>query len=1167
MAFTADKARQGSAGGSDYEIENSLRFNDDDSACLTFTPSGSQTNNLIGTWSFWTKKTEAIDNNEVVLFDSRNSNGSAGFVQMGFHYDNDENSLLFMVNDSGGNACLLVTTAQYRDPSAWYHICVVYDSPQATASNRVKIYVNGEQVTEFNTETYPPQNKTLERWCESGMPLSIGSTLRTSNRAYYDGYMAEFHYIDGQAKTPSDFGESGDYGEWKPVEYTGTYGTNGFYLPFKQDATVEGFSAVTYTGDSTLSHLIQGVGYQPDVVWLKTRTNQADSHALFDAVRGGGYHLRTDSNLQHLAGSFSYDTDGFTLGNNDGQTNSSNNTYIAWTWDMGGTTVSNTNGSITSSVRANSAYGQSIVKYTGVGGSSPTSNTIGHGLAAAPEMIILKKYTQADSWQVYHKDLDTYTLSKLILDTNAAQVNDGNGSSFGSPRNIGSSTFTIGYNGSVSATGEDHIAYCFHSVTGYSKFGSYTGDATTNGSLSVTVGFRPAFLMVKKTNGTGNWIMVDTARNGDSNNINKYLKSNTTDVDATGLLYKFTSTGFTIHANLADINSSGGTYIYMAFADTREYSFFTDQSTNSNHWTPNNISSVADVMLDTPSNNFCTWNPLDESINGMVYSEGNTKSRPATGNNHLRSNPTMFSSSGKWYAEFIVSSGYISDSVWIGIIKESAIHRDSNNDALWHTQDGAIGYDVAGTFKVNTSTISTGGTTWAAGDVMSVALDMDNQKFYLGKNGSWLNSANPVGGTGYFYNSGILSDGSWGFTLNGYGSSGNETTWVANFGQDSSFAGNKTAQGNQDSNAIGDFYYTPPSGFLALCSSNLPSATVIPSEHFNTVTYTGDGTDNRSITGVGFQPDFIWGKARSNSNSHRLADVVRGATKILMSDANGAEYTGQSVVSFDSDGYTTSRTGGNLNDNGWTYAAWNWKAGGTAVSNTNGTITSSVSANVDAGFSVVTYSGHASNTTVGHGLTSKAPEAILVKNISWNDASSNWTCYFAPLTSAYNMRLNGTNAQDGGNHFNGTISTSTFFVSTSYRQVNNSGNDYIAYCFHSVDGHSKIGSYTGNGSADGTFVYTGFKPAYVMVKESVVGTGNGGWAIFDNKRSENNVADDSLYADTSGAESVNNSYQMMDILSNGFKLRSPSLASQINYTTSYIFIAFAEQPFKHSNAR
>jgi hypothetical protein len=571
-------------------------------------------------------------------------------------------------------------------------------------------------------------------------------------------------------------------------------------------------------------------------------------------------------------------------------------------------------------------------------------------------------------------------------------------------------------------------------------------------------------------------------------------------------------------------------------------------------------------MVDTPTNNFATWNPLDETTTGLVYSEGNTKARPATGNNHLRSNPTMFSSSGKWYAEFIVTSGYSSDSVFIGIIKESAIHRDSNNDALWHTQDGAIGYEVGGTLKVNTSTISTGGTTWTTGDVMSVALDMDNQKLYLGKNGSWFNSANPVGGTGYIYNSGILSDGSWGFTLNGYGSiSGNETTWVANFGQDSSFAGNKIAQGKQDGNEIGDFYYTPPSGFLALCTANLPDPTVIPSEHFNTVTYTGNNTSSLAVTGVGFQPDWVWIKNRSIARNHGTYDAIRGATKDLIPNDTGAESTRSTgLTAFNSDGFSLG-SHNNVNEYTASFVAWNWKAGNATLGTgdfTQGTIASTCSRNVDAGFSIVSYTGNqTASATVGHGL-SKAPEMVIIKN---RDAAGyGWLVGHDAITWEKYVVLNTTAALNVEDVFNDTAPTASVFSPGGTTFGNKTGDDIIAYCFHSVDGYSKCGSYTGNGSTDGTFVYTGFRPAMIIAKRS---TSVEDWQIIDTTRASYNVADIRLNPNNSNAEVSNtNGGDRLDILSNGFKGRDP--AGQWNTSGStYIYIAFAEQPFKHSNAR
>jgi hypothetical protein len=335
------------------------------------------------------------------------------------------------------------------------------------------------------------------------------------------------------------------------------------------------------------------------------------------------------------------------------------------------------------------------------------------------------------------------------------------------------------------------------------------------------------------------------------------------------------------------------------------------------------------------------------------------------------------------------------------------------------------------------------------------------------------------------------------------------------------------------------------------------------------VLYTGTGS-SVAVTGVGFQPDLVWGKKRSAPGQNNwLIDSVRGAGVWLTSDGANTEGTEPAGSSFTSDGFTTN-TNSLFTYTSGSYVLWNWKAGGAAVSNTNGTITSSVSANVDAGFSIMTYTGTGSNATIGHGL-SKAPEMWVVKPRTNVNDNQWFVCHTGldstnPATKFIHFDTTGS-VQDNALMWNDTMPTSTTISLGTKPGTNNSGGSFVAYAFHSVDGYSKVGSYTGNGSADGTFVHLGFRPAYVMVKESVVGTGNGGWAIFDNKRSENNVADDSLYADTSGAESVNNSYQMMDILSNGFKLRSPSASSAVNYTTSYIFLAFAETPSKWARGR
>jgi hypothetical protein len=297
-----------------------------------------------------------------------------------------------------------------------------------------------------------------------------------------------------------------------------------------------------------------------------------------------------------------------------------------------------------------------------------------------------------------------------------------------------------------------------------------------------------------------------------------------------------------------------------------------------------------------------------------------------------------------------------------------------------------------------------------------------------------------------------------------------------------------------------------------------------------------------------------------------LIDVVRGfsgsSAKVIQSESTNAEWNSSVINSLDSDGFSVSGSDNYVNNSSHTYVAWNWKANGTGVSNTNGTINSTVSANADAGFSIVGYTGDGgtSGPTVGHGL-SKAPEMVIIK--SRTESDRNWVVYHESIGNTYNLWLNLAGAQntDGSLFWNSTSPTSTVFTS-SYGQINTSGQDYIAYAFHSVEGYSKVGSYTGNGSNDGTFVYTGFRPAYVLVKWA---SGNQDWTQFDNQRDPFNYANKYLHPSASQNEG---SYDTigMDMLSNGFKPRTTYNHLNTN-NGSYIFIAFAEHPFKYSNAR
>jgi hypothetical protein len=327
-----------------------------------------------------------------------------------------------------------------------------------------------------------------------------------------------------------------------------------------------------------------------------------------------------------------------------------------------------------------------------------------------------------------------------------------------------------------------------------------------------------------------------------------------------------------------------------------------------------------------------------------------------------------------------------------------------------------------------------------------------------------------------------------------------------------------------------------------------------PTDYFNTVIYSGSNS-NQSITGVGFQPDWVWIKNRSSTPSHMLNDAVRGAGKQINSDSSNAELDRTYFQSFDSDGFSLEGNVSDYNQNSSNFVSWNWLGANGTASNTDGSITSTVSANTTSGFSAVSYTGTGSNATIGHGL-GVVPKMIIIKNRSQSngwitgheklDATNPWHKY---------VELNSTSAvADLNTIWNDTAPTSSLFTVGTEAAVNNSGNNFIAYCFAEKKGYSKFGIYTGNANAEGTFIHTGFKPAFIMLKPTST-TGN--WFILDNKRNSFNVMDQYIRANLSNADAT---FSMMDFVSNGVKIIT-SDASINGSGVSYIYMAFAENPF------
>ena len=379
----------------------------------------------------------------------------------------------------------------------------------------------------------------------------------------------------------------------------------------------------------------------------------------------------------------------------------------------------------------------------------------------------------------------------------------------------------------------------------------------------------------------------------------------------------------------------------------------------------------------------------------------------------------------------------------------------------------------------------------------------------------------------------------------------------------------KHAQNNQDANDIGDFYYAPPAGYLALCTQNLADPSIaLPGEHFNTLLYTSNTNQAMSVTGAGFQPDWCWFKNRTSTNRHAIFDSVRGVYKVIASNGTYVEESRSDMLtSFDSDGWSIGADAGgygvNYSNNTDKFASWNWKGGGAQVTNTEGSMDSYVSANPTAGFSIVKMSttGTGGTATLGHGL-SQAPELVIGKPYN---AADNWRVGSDEMTNwGTIMRLDLDTAQGAhANCFASTAPTASL-VTMGSDGLNNGSYQSILYCFHSVEGYSKIGKYDSNNSTTGPFVYLGFTPAYILLK-CLNAADN--WNIYDIKRDGYNGTGGTyqVRAD-SNAAGFTSAATMVDLVSNGMKIRTNDPGTN-GSSRSYLYLAFAESPFKYARAR
>ena len=610
-----------------------------------------------------------------------------------------------------------------------------------------------------------------------------------------------------------------------------------------------------------------------------------------------------------------------------------------------------------------------------------------------------------------------------------------------------------------------------------------------------------------------------------------------------------------------------GTYgtngFYLKFADnsgTTSTTLGKDSSGNGNNWTPNNFSVTAgagnDSMVDSPTlsgtdtgaggsvrGNYCTLNPILSSAN-ITFSNGNLDAAVGASSGVYRTaGGTIAISSGKWYFESIAITPFANSCVGVGDVTQSKATWESDtttNSNFWFVNP------LNGN-KINGSGASYG-SAYSNGDIINCAVDMDNGKIWWGKNGTWFASGDPAAGTNAAYTN--LSGKTVTPAYFGGSSASGGATHTANFGQRA-------------------FAYTAPSGFKALCTTNLPTPTIgatsttQANKYFTPYLYTADGTSPKSRTGIGFAPDFLWFKSRSTTFSHALYDQVRGTNKGLQTNTTAAENTYTLLSTFGSDGFTTTTDGtvGNiLNDSTNTYVTWCWNAGGSNATNTSGTITSTVRANTTSGFSIVTYTGTGGSgtTTVGHGL-GVAPVMVIIKRRS---TTGDWSVYHQSLTStSYYLGLNTTAAQQTYGSTFISPGSSTLTIAADSSLLNTNASTYVAYCFAPVAGYSAFGSYTGNGSADGPFVYLGFRARWILIKST--GASEEHWMLYDTARNTYNVSNTFLMPSASNAELTT---RTIDINSNGFKVRDSDTKLNTN-AEKYIYAAFAETPFRYSLAR
>ena len=1061
----ANRTLQSASTYGGYQIQRSLRFRASAGAYLQRT-FGVPTNNTRWTWSGWVKRGRVGIAGRIfgVGTDASGTNQTALTFSAGDDLD-------FFIGDGVGSTLASLRTAQvFRDPSAWYHIVFIYDSANATANSRQRMFVNGVEVTAFSLRTNPGSSQSSQ-WNQNGTTSRIG-VLPTSPSNYFDGHMADVHFVDGQALGLSNFGQTDPVsGVWAAKRYTGTYGANGFYLNFADN------SALT-----TASNV--GIGR--------------------DGSGNGNYWVTNNISLTSIATTNivqSFTTTGTT----------------SWTAPIGITSVQYL-------VVGGGGYGD----WGGGGGGGFRTGTL--------------SVTPGDSYTV------TVGTGSAVAGIN------GSNSVFSSITSLGGGTGpALAGNGTSGGSGggggiNNGLGGAGTAGQGFAGGSGFTDGATWTsgggGGGASQAGFDGGNPGAGGNGGVGAVSSISgsavTYAGGGSGGGD----------DAYGPGVGGAGSGSTPNrggGGGGTVSAGGSGIVILSYGTTTQVSY--------------------DSMLDVPlggggseRGNYCTLNFLDKNSN-FTLNNGNLNAYSDNTAN-WRSMASTFGNmtTGKWYYE--VKAETLAPAVYISAGWELSTldHTTQTNGVGGSSTSNSFGILISTTLrqtKVNLTGFSSDTNTNAVGDILMVAVDFDNGKGWVGKNGVWYDGGNPGVGT-----SPCTVSVSGGMTPVFQAFQGGNLS--VNFGQR-------------------PFAYTPPVGFKALHTGNLQSPTIRkPNQYFDTTTYAGTSAIQTIINSGAMRPDLVWMKARTTGYNHLLQDSVRGvgstgkklASNLIDGEASGSFDMAYGYVdTLNVNGFSLNKLGTgasdwvNTNKSGDNYVAWQWRAGGTAVTNNTGSLTASVSANPTSGFSIVKWTGNgASAQTIGHGLG--ATPAMIIHKAA-GDGTYAWNSWHKNLSTNNYIQLNTTSAQDNSVNVWPTAGITSSIITTTSEAVkynNLSGINHIAYVFAEVAGYSKIGSYIGNGSADGPFIHCGFRPKYFLIKQTT-GTSSGGigWATHDTARSPSNQSTQFLNANSGTTEASDISYGI-DFVANGFKIRV-SNAGWNESGGTYIFIAFAEVPFKYALAR